>query len=149
MKAFHKSHSGDSLHRQDEDDGNWFWSNHRGGGGAPLKTKSGEIISNLRNVLHSTTDSGHHSRHRDDDYARYDDHPPRNKPSYRDEDPRDRHAPLQRGDRRGQQEIMAPRSPSSKGYSDGNNSHSPRKFMSALSDMNSGISAHERDSKLQ
>lgn len=30
----------------------WMWGNHRGGGGAPLKSSDGETITNLRKVFH-------------------------------------------------------------------------------------------------
>ena len=30
---------------------NWFWGNHRGGGGAPLKDTTGKPVANLKKVI--------------------------------------------------------------------------------------------------
>ena len=105
----------------------WIWGNTRGGGGAPLKDVSGAVVTNLRQVVRGSVEVDHSSpsdrkkQHRFEDD--YDD-------NYSDNGRDDRF--ISDRDRR-----RDPAPPSAQ--------QSPKKFMSALRDMNG--SSDERDAK--
>lgn len=146
-------------------EGDWFWGSNRGGGGAPLRTQTGEIVSNLRAVLHNNQggdagyDSSNHNKHREKDgYGRerrrspspssdnsYDDrssHNRRGRGYRRDDDEDDRDTRHGRNSKASRPEVTG--LPMGKGGNDG----SPRKFMSALQEMNSG-GGNERNERLR
>lgn len=111
----------------------WVWGNTRGGGGAPLKDASGSIVTNLRQVARGSVEVDHLSplekKQRERGGGR----------DYYDEDDRDYDRRSNGYDTR--------RGGSDRGGDESGPKPSPKKFMSALRDMNGN--AGEREAKIR
>lgn len=147
----------------DDDESNWFWSKRdRGGGGAPLRDPSGDIITNLKNVLVSGGRDSTQRNKKDEIYDHddeYDDHDEnivrrRRKEREREKDRDSRRLHFNDEDddedrdnrsRRDNKKAIESRRMEVNDSPNG----SPKKFMSALREMNGGLDRTEREAKLR
>lgn len=134
----------------------WIWGNSRGGGGAPLRDASGNTVTNLKQIVN--VQEGHQSR-RDYSPPMYD--------SPKKKGPRNNVPPLRRNDYDDDDYYEEPRGRRGGGGPDygGNNRRipglddpyrepaahgsvspqgSPKKFMSAIQEMNNSSSMQEK-----
>lgn len=138
----------------------WIWGNHRGGGGAPVKDVDGNTVSNLKALMKAS--DGHRGGRRDPSPPDYYDSPkkkgnrgmaPQRRNTYDDDDDDYREPVRSRRSNNGADYY---------GGGGGNNGRkipglsdepvvspqgSPKKFMSALQEMNSSVSNSEQQAK--
>lgn len=150
-----------NLDEGGDDGGTWIWGNNRGGGGAPLKDTSGNTISNLKKVLNGTADVNYSSPSKEQTKRNYEqngyeynnNYDQRNSGNHHDPQDSNRQDRRNRRDnsdyddnsrdnhRNNQDKYSSQNSPNQFG--------SPKKFLGALQEMNSGASQSERDGKIQ
>lgn len=136
----------------------WIWGNSRGGGGAPLRDASGNTVTNLKAIVNVNAHEGGRQSRRDYSPPMYD--------SPKKKGPRNNVPPLRRNDYDDDDNYEEPRGRRSGGADYGGNNRripglddpyrepaahgnvspqgSPKKFMSAIQEMNNSSSTHEK-----